>query len=69
MKGTVIRTLPLKGFCFIMGEDGHSRFAHASSFTEGQTAFERLHEGQAVSFDPEENARGKRAANVRTAER
>jgi CspA family cold shock protein len=64
MRGTIVRTIPIKGFGFIMGEDGFSRFAHATEF-EDQVAFESAREGQKVEFTPIEAPKGKRATKVK----
>jgi CspA family cold shock protein len=51
-----------KGYGFIEGEDGKDVFVHFSAIqTEG---FKTLDEGQLVSFDVVEGARGPQAANV-----
>lgn len=51
-----------KGFGFIEGEDGNDVFVHYSAIqTEG---FKSLEEGQEVSFEVVEGARGPQAANV-----
>ena len=70
MTGTIIRLVPNKGYCFIRGDDGISRFGHARAFTD-PLAFDKAREGQAVAFDPvidtSEEARGggTRAINIR----
>ena len=51
MRGTIIRLVPNKGYAFVRGEDGGSRFAHARAFSD-PLAFDRAREGQAVEFDP-----------------
>lgn len=51
MRGTIIRLLPNKGYGFIRGDDGISRFGHARSFVD-PLAFDAAREGQAVEFDP-----------------
>jgi hypothetical protein len=52
MKGTIIRMIPNKGFCFVRGEeDGLTRFALARSF-KPMVDFERAREGSAVEFTP-----------------
>ena len=51
MTGTLIRILPNKGYAFVRGEDGVSRFAHARAFVDS-LAFDRAREGQAVTFEP-----------------
>jgi len=51
-----------KGYGFIEGEDGKDVFVHFSAIlTEG---FKTLDEGQTVSFDVVDGARGPQAANV-----
>lgn len=51
-----------KGFGFIEAEDGNDVFVHFSAIqTEG---FKTLEEGQEVSFEVVEGARGPQAANV-----
>lgn len=51
-----------KGFGFIEGEDGKDVFVHFSAIqTDG---FKTLDEGQMVSFDVVDGARGPQAANV-----
>lgn len=77
MNGTVVRLLPAKGYGFVRGEDGLTRFMHATS-VEPQGAFDFLREGQPVEFDsvdgggPEGRGAGKgnglRAVNVRRAD-
>ena len=51
-----------KGYGFITGEDGKDVFVHYSSINaEG---FKTLDEGQAVTYDLTEGARGMQASNV-----
>jgi len=68
MTGVVIRVLLNKGFCFVRGEDGLSRFVHARDF-EPPEAFDRSHEGMKVEFTPSEGpidkGNGLRAIEVR----
>ncbi|RSK26000.1 cold-shock protein [Bacillus sp. HMF5848] len=52
-----------KGFGFIEREGGEDVFVHFSAI-QGE-GFKTLEEGQAVSFDVEQGARGPQAANVR----
>ncbi|WML48033.1 cold-shock protein [Neobacillus sp. PS3-34] len=54
-----------KGFGFIEREGGEDVFVHFSAI-QGE-GFKTLEEGQEVSFDVEQGARGPQAANVRKA--
>tara|TARA_R110000824_G_scaffold143793_1_gene311529 strand:+ start:256 stop:495 length:240 start_codon:yes stop_codon:yes gene_type:complete len=58
MRGTIIRIVPNKGFLFIRGDDGISRFGHARAFAD-PLAFDRAREGQAVAYTPVTDALGK----------
>ena len=60
--GTVKRIQRDKGFGFIRDTNGQEFFFHRSSV---QGSFEDLSEGQRVSFDEEQSAKGPRAGNVR----
>ncbi|MGI6227467.1 MAG: cold shock domain-containing protein [Peptococcales bacterium] len=51
-----------KGYGFIEGEDGKDVFVHFSAIQSD--GFKTLDEGQMVSFDVVEGARGPQAANV-----
>jgi len=55
MTGTVVRVLLNKGYAFVRGDDGVSRFAHAKDFVP-QVSFDTLREGQGVSFTPIEDS-------------
>lgn len=61
-KGTVKWFNAEKGYGFITGEDGADVFVHFSAI-QGE-GFKSLEEGQAVSYDLTEGARGMQAANV-----
>jgi CspA family cold shock protein len=61
--GSIKRLAREKGFGFIRDEGGQEWFFHRSSVTGG--SFEDLEEGQRVSFDEEQSAKGPRAGNVR----
>jgi cold shock CspA family protein len=67
MRGTIIRMLPNKGYCFIRGDDNVSRFGHARAFVD-PLAFDLAREGQAVEFRPiiheEKKAGGTRAVDI-----
>ena len=52
-----------KGYGFITGEDGKDVFVHYSAIVQ-EEGYKSLDEGQAVSFDVQEGARGPQAANV-----
>ena len=61
-KGTVKWFSAEKGYGFITGENGGDVFVHFSGIAgEG---FKSLEEGQAVSYDLTEGARGMQAVNV-----
>lgn len=51
-----------KGYGFITGEDGKDVFVHFSNI-QGE-GYRTLDEGQEVTFDVEQGARGPQAANV-----
>lgn len=62
MTGTVKWFNSTKGFGFITGEDGKDVFAHFSQIkAEG---YKSLEEGQKVSFDVVEGAKGPQAENI-----
>jgi cold shock CspA family protein len=50
-RGVVARLFYNKGFGFIRDEEGYLRFFHAQ-WTVGNTMFDFLREGQAVTFTP-----------------
>lgn len=54
MQGTIIRLLPNRGFGFIRGMDGLSRFFEAKEVVPA-IDFDRMYEGQCVMFTPTEN--------------
>lgn len=55
-----------KGYGFITGEDNQDVFVHFSAIQSD--GFKTLNEGQKVTFDLTEGARGMQAANVQKAE-
>ena len=61
-KGTVKWFNNQKGYGFITAEDGHDVFVHYSGLD--MEGFKSLEEGQAVTYDLTEGARGMQAANV-----
>ncbi len=61
-KGTVKWFNDAKGFGFITQEDGTDVFVHHTAI-QG-TGFKTLSEGQAVSFDVADSAKGLQATNV-----
>ena len=61
-KGTVKWFNAEKGYGFITGEDGADVFVHFSAIQAD--GYKSLEEGQAVSYDLTEGARGMQAANV-----
>ena len=62
--GTIVRLIYDRGFGFIRQENGEEVFFHASGMAS--TPFDSLQEGLGVSFDLEEDTRGRgmRAVNV-----
>ncbi|MBI1728987.1 cold-shock protein [Candidatus Acetothermia bacterium] len=61
--GTVKWFNDAKGFGFIQQDDGgEDVFVHFSAISS--QGYKTLREGQAVTFDIQEDAKGKRAANV-----
>ena len=60
--GTIKRIQRDKGFGFIRDTSGQELFFHRSAV---QGSFDSLTEGQRVSFDEEQSAKGPRAGNVR----
>ncbi len=61
-KGTVKWFNADKGYGFITGEDGNDVFVHFTAI-QGE-GFRSLDEGQTVSYDLVEGAKGMQAANV-----
>jgi CspA family cold shock protein len=62
--GTIKRLVTDKGFGFVVGPDGNEYFFHQSA-CDGQ--FDRLHEGQSVTFEMGQGPKGPRAENIRVA--
>lgn len=62
MNGTVKWFNAEKGYGFITGEDGTDVFAHFSQIQAD--GFKTLEEGQKVSFEVAEGAKGPQAENI-----
>ncbi len=63
MEGKVKWYNETKGFGFIQGADGNDYFVHNTAIQGGA----RLRENDAVTFEPKEGDRGKKAENVKRA--
>ena len=63
MNGKVKFFNTMKGFGFIVADDGKEYFVHQTGLKEGV----RLHENDEVTFDVEEGERGQKAVNVEKA--
>ena len=65
MQGSIVRLVRDRGFGFIKAENGTEVFFHASGVT-GSTPYDNLNEGQTVSYEKEQDSRGRgeRAVNV-----
>ena len=61
-EGTLIRIID-ETFGLIRNEAGKELFFHSSAYEGG--AFDKLSEGQRVSYDPGDGPNGARAQNVR----
>ena len=64
MKGTVKWLNDEKGFGFITGEDGKDVVAHFSEIQKD--AFKKLTEGEEVTFDVTNGAKGPQASNIKS---
>ena len=62
--GTIKRIVRDRGFGFLRDEAGQDWFFHRSGVSSGE--FEKLAEGQRVSFEEEPSPKGPRATNIRT---
>lgn len=65
MNGTIKRLVSDKGFGFILASDGNEYFFHNSAC--GETRFDDLREGQAVTFERGQGPKGPRGENVKVA--
>jgi CspA family cold shock protein len=63
-QGTIVRLVKDRGFGFVNTQDGKEIFFHHSTLPHG--VFDSLREGQQLTFDIENDARGRgeRAVNV-----
>ena len=68
MQGTIVRLVRDRGFGFIKAENGTEVFFHATGVT-GNTPYDNLVEGQTVTYEKEQDSRGRgeRAVNVQPA--
>ncbi len=62
LKGTVKWFNDDKGFGFISAEDGNDYFAHFSQINK--EGFKTLKEGEEVTFEVTEGAKGPQASNI-----
>ena len=65
MQGSILRLVRDRGFGFIKAENGSEVFFHATGVT-GSTPYDNLTEGQTVSYEKQQDQRGRgeRAVNV-----
>lgn len=67
MEGTIARIVGSRGFGFITTQNGDEYFFHRSGCLPKPESFERLREGQVVTFEIEPSAKGPRATEVQPA--
>lgn len=65
MTGTIKRLVSEKGYMFIRDPEGREWFAHRSEVAN--RGFDDLHEGDIVTFEEAQSAKGPRATNVQRA--
>ncbi len=61
MKGTIKWYNNMKGFGFILGEDGNDVFVHRTAIPEGID----LYEGDEVEYQVEDSERGPKAIEIK----
>jgi len=68
MQGAIVRLVRDRGFGFIKAENGSEVFFHATSVA-GSTPYDNLYEGQGVTYEKDQDSRGRgeRAVNVQPA--
>ena len=66
LTGNVKKVVSERGFGFIRGDDGEEYFFHRSGL-DSSLEFDRLADGERVSFDVERSDKGPRARQVRAA--
>lgn len=62
--GTIKRLVRERGFGFLTDDRGDDVFFHRTAMSHG-TDFDRVTEGQKVTFEFEDSPKGPRAGNVR----
>lgn len=62
LRGTVVRIVRDRGFCFIKDSQGKDYFCHMSAFTDIE--FESVREGLTVTFEARAAEKGPRAEAV-----
>jgi cold shock protein len=64
MQGTIVRLVRDRGFGFIKAENGQEVFFHATGVI-GPTTYDSLNEGQMVTYEKEQDSRGRGERAVR----
>ncbi len=65
MRGKMKWWNKVKGYGFIVGDDGVDRFVHHTGVEIERAERDRVHGGERVIFDEEVDARGRKAVRVR----